>query len=424
MKEKEIITYKGFGSDMKCFGEFQYEEGKEYETDEVVKCCISGFHSCIYPLDVLEYYPPYTYTYQRTKYFQTIASGEIDSNPNSSDTKIASSKIKLDKYPLSFAELAQAAVDYIHSKIKYTNSERSIYKYKKSVSGKSIKINTKDRSEACNRARASILANISNKSTVDVEGMNSIAASTGDCSISTTHDMGSVAVNTSPRSVSISNEYDSAAVNTNRYSISSSKSPNSAAINTRSASVSITNGNRGSVAVCTNYCSVSESNDTSGVAVCTNNYSASLVNDFNSVAVNTGTGGEIETTRECSIAASTGNNKLITNGDKSIAANTTNTAIGSTIICNGNLNVAVSTNENSEIILKKSGSIGVCTAGNSWVMGVKGCYFLTQSNKINGNHEAKLFLVDGRNIKENIWYHITEDGFLEEDPEYEPDHKE
>lgn len=45
-------TYKGFNKDMTCRG-FQYEEGKEYKTDEAV-CCQSGFHACEMPLDVFK----------------------------------------------------------------------------------------------------------------------------------------------------------------------------------------------------------------------------------------------------------------------------------------------------------------------------------------------------------------------------------
>ena len=48
--------YKGFNKDMTC-RDFQYEEGKEYTTDNA-KLCESGFHACEYPLDCFRYYAP------------------------------------------------------------------------------------------------------------------------------------------------------------------------------------------------------------------------------------------------------------------------------------------------------------------------------------------------------------------------------
>ena len=45
-----IKSYKGFNKDMTCRG-FQFEEGKEYETEEAI-ACEKGFHACEYPLDV------------------------------------------------------------------------------------------------------------------------------------------------------------------------------------------------------------------------------------------------------------------------------------------------------------------------------------------------------------------------------------
>ena len=49
-------AYKGFNKDMTCRG-FQYEVGKEYETDKA-ELCESGFHACEAPLRVWDFYPP------------------------------------------------------------------------------------------------------------------------------------------------------------------------------------------------------------------------------------------------------------------------------------------------------------------------------------------------------------------------------
>ena len=49
-----ITGYKGFDKNLQCRG-FQYEVGKEYETDEA-ELCKKGFHFCENPHDVLSYY--------------------------------------------------------------------------------------------------------------------------------------------------------------------------------------------------------------------------------------------------------------------------------------------------------------------------------------------------------------------------------
>ena len=81
-----MITYKGFNKDMTCRG-FQYEEGKEYETD-IAEACKSGFHACEYPLDCLSYYNP-----AESVYHIVEQSGEI--SINNEDSKVASTKIKI-----------------------------------------------------------------------------------------------------------------------------------------------------------------------------------------------------------------------------------------------------------------------------------------------------------------------------------------
>lgn len=49
-------AFKGFNKDLICRG-FQYEEGKEFETERA-ECCEEGFHACEYPLDCFAYYNP------------------------------------------------------------------------------------------------------------------------------------------------------------------------------------------------------------------------------------------------------------------------------------------------------------------------------------------------------------------------------
>lgn len=51
-----LIAYKGFESDLTCRG-FQYELGKSYFDPQPAKICEHGFHACVMPADVFDYYP-------------------------------------------------------------------------------------------------------------------------------------------------------------------------------------------------------------------------------------------------------------------------------------------------------------------------------------------------------------------------------
>ena len=106
-------TYKGFDKDLKCRG-FQYEIGKEYETD-TAKACESGFHACENPLDVFGYYPP-----ADSRYCEVEQSGEIDKD--SDDSKIASTKIKIGA-EIGLTGIIKAGVNFILEKVKSETSE-------------------------------------------------------------------------------------------------------------------------------------------------------------------------------------------------------------------------------------------------------------------------------------------------------------
>ena len=88
IKSKEVIAYKGMKSDMTCKG-FQYELGKSYKTDKV-ELCEYGFHACLNPRDVLEYYPQN----KGSRYFKVKLSGKI-AKCDKSDTKVAATEITI-----------------------------------------------------------------------------------------------------------------------------------------------------------------------------------------------------------------------------------------------------------------------------------------------------------------------------------------
>lgn len=114
-----IKTYKGFNKDMTCRG-FQYEEGKEYETDKA-EACETGFHACEYPLDCFSYYSP-----NESVFHEVEQDGKISRKSNSDDTKLASTKIKIGA-KLNIAGLVKAAIEYTSSRTKKEADSKSDY---------------------------------------------------------------------------------------------------------------------------------------------------------------------------------------------------------------------------------------------------------------------------------------------------------
>ena len=96
-------TYKGFDKDLKCRG-FQYEVGKEYETEKA-KVCDSGFHACENPIDCFGYYAP-----GQSVYYEVEQDGEISRSDD--DSKIASTRIKIGA-KISLQGIISATFDFV-----------------------------------------------------------------------------------------------------------------------------------------------------------------------------------------------------------------------------------------------------------------------------------------------------------------------
>ena len=88
IKDIEVIAYKGIELDMSCI-DFQYEIGKTYKTDkaELWKC---GFHACLNPLDVLDYF----FEEESSRYYKVKLSGEI-TKCDFDDTEVAATEITI-----------------------------------------------------------------------------------------------------------------------------------------------------------------------------------------------------------------------------------------------------------------------------------------------------------------------------------------
>lgn len=105
-------TYKGFNKDLKCRG-FQYEIGKEYETEKA-KVCECGFHACENPLDVFHYYTP-----ADSRFCEVEQSGDIDTHGD--DSKVASTRIKVCT-EIGLSGIIKAGVKFILDRVKHEDS--------------------------------------------------------------------------------------------------------------------------------------------------------------------------------------------------------------------------------------------------------------------------------------------------------------
>ena len=98
-------AYKGFDKDLKCRG-FQYEVGKEYETENA-KLCDTGFHACENPLNTLNYYRPGDSRYCEVEMDATEERGD--------DSKRGGKRIKIET-EIGLKGLIAAAVKFVFDK--------------------------------------------------------------------------------------------------------------------------------------------------------------------------------------------------------------------------------------------------------------------------------------------------------------------
>jgi len=204
----KLKTYKGFDKDLKCRG-FQYEIGKEYETDEA-KVCNCGFHACENPLDVFKYFAP-----ANSRYCEVEQSGTLDKH--SEDSKVASTKIRIVR-EIGLKGIIEAGVKFILDRVNRNDTKES---------------NTGDYSAATNTCDCSAATNTGNYSA---------ATNTGDCSAATNTGNCSAATNTGDYSAATNTGDYSAATNTGDYSVSTNTGFRSLAANIGSNSTAAVSG--------------------------------------------------------------------------------------------------------------------------------------------------------------------------------------
>ena len=209
-------AYKGFDKDMKCRG-FQFEEGKTYEEPNA-KLCEKGFHACLAPLDVLNYYSPCD-DYGNMQNFHEVELGDV-SNEKSDDSKVVAKKIKIGA-SLDFFGLAKAHIEYVKEHIEPAKEENCTgdYSAASNTGDCSAASNTGDYSAASNTGYRSAASNTGNWSAASNTGNCSAASNTGDYSAASNTGNCSAASNTGDCSAASNTGYRSAASNTGENGI-------------------------------------------------------------------------------------------------------------------------------------------------------------------------------------------------------------
>ena len=158
-------AYKAFDKDFKCRG-FQYEVGKSYTHDQKIKICNSGFHSCLNPLDILNYYD-----LTNSRFAIVEVKGDIQTH--NEDSKIVSSEIEIIK-ELSLAEFIKEAIDF-SSKLAASGEDSNL-----AASGEDSKLAASGYgSKLAASGNYSDLAASGNYSDLAASGENSCVAATG-----------------------------------------------------------------------------------------------------------------------------------------------------------------------------------------------------------------------------------------------------
>ena len=165
--QPEIIKgYKGFNPDLTCRG-FQYEVGKEYDTDKAVSC-ETGFHFCENPFDIFNYYAP-SNEEGMSRFCEVEGSGDFDKSEND---KVACTHIKVNA-EIGLQGLITAGIKFIIDKVNWRNSKEYNTGYCSAAT------NTGNWSAATNTGNWSAATNTGYCSAASVEGKDSIAIVTG-----------------------------------------------------------------------------------------------------------------------------------------------------------------------------------------------------------------------------------------------------
>ena len=278
--EEIIKSYKGFNTDMTCCGGFQYEEGKEYETDSA-SCCNYGFHACEYPLDCFNYFSP-----NQSVFHEVEQSGEI--SKRNDDSKLASTKIKIGA-EISIAGLVKAAIEYTTERAKDSGEKHN-------TGNRGVFSNTGNWGASSNTGDMGASFNTGYRGASSNTGDWGASSNTGDCGASS---------NTGYRGASSNTGYSGASSNAGYCGASSNTGNCGASSNTGDSGVSSNTGNRGATSN-TGYRGASFNTGYCGASSNTGDYGASSNTGNCGASSNTGYRGSTIADHENSVAVAWG----------------------------------------------------------------------------------------------------------------------
>ena len=108
-------VYKATDKDIRCRG-YQFTPGVTAEEDRA-ELCVSGFHACEAPLDVLGYYPPG----DGSRYFEAELE-DVSDQRESSDSKVVGKKITLGA-EIGIPGLVKAHIEYVKAHTTTENKD-------------------------------------------------------------------------------------------------------------------------------------------------------------------------------------------------------------------------------------------------------------------------------------------------------------
>lgn len=234
--------YKGFDRNMRCFHNFEFEEGRTYEEPEA-RLCEAGFHACGFPLSCFRYYSPSCSVFHA-----------IEAEPEATDgPKFVSKRITIGPR-LSLQELVEETKHIIKSEGTFHYSDAA------------IAASESDNDTLEVTERVSVAASAGAHSLASAEATYSAAVASGSSSVAEVKSAFSVAASVNESRAAIGYGLSNVAASAVDDSVAIVTGPSSIAATTHIGSAAVANGSN-SVAVTTGFEALVMANKEGSVAL-------------------------------------------------------------------------------------------------------------------------------------------------------------